>query len=549
MAYFSKIFKNLIKKSVWILVLRFYKIWINKYTQNRKVFPIDYPLKSHQYYSNNNCNSVYNKKLLLPYCDLKLVDRQNLHIPFECNEVTKLKKFQFKKISFEESNFIILPIAVVQDNYKEELIEFRFTIEFLDQREEVQLIYFNRFHYLPLKAKNKFNSIKVIASNMDLTIGKPIINFPKEDNKLVVHILLDAFPQALLEKFGYGIMPNTLKFFGEKGIFFKNAFAQAEWTLSSMASIFTGKYTNEHLVYRPRSFDQITDKTIADKLSENGFKTFACSNIPKLNPISGFDKGFDRFIQATSKDANYIIGEAIEQLRSFNGKQYLFLGFFETHEAHKIQPLSVQTSSNINDFNFKKIIGSSKSISANYDNEKINFLKGCINNLDLKLKSLYDQIDAYDDQAIIILHSDHGVNFMSKTKGLLGKEREKVLFIYKNNKQRLYENKVMEIRKIPNILFSDLNIDLFQEEQNLDYAITESIYPGKNYEIAVRSAKHVLFFFITWNQLKEKNSNYFWTKFHSIDNEELEINKDCLEYKELLKISLNHCNKTFLNLK
>ena len=40
---------------------------------------------------------------------------------------------------------------------------------------------------------------------------------------------------------------------------------------------------------------------------------------------------------------------------------------------------------------------------------------------------------------------------------------------YKNNKQRLYENKVMEIRKIPNILFSDLNIDLFQEEQKLSF--------------------------------------------------------------------------------
>ena len=44
-------------------------------------------------------------------------------------------------------------------------------------------------------------------------------------------------------------MPNTVKYFKNNGTFYKNTYAQSEWTLSSMAGIFTGKYTNEHLIF------------------------------------------------------------------------------------------------------------------------------------------------------------------------------------------------------------------------------------------------------------------------------------------------------------
>ena len=65
------------------------------------------------------------------------------------------------------------------------------------------------------------------------------------------------------------------------------------------------------------------------------------SSIPKITPLNGFDKGFNRSIIAPNKDASYIINEVKEQLHAFNGNQYLFVGFFDIHEAF-MQPISSQ---------------------------------------------------------------------------------------------------------------------------------------------------------------------------------------------------------------
>ena len=83
------------------------------------------------------------------------------------------------------------------------------------------------------------------------------------------------------------------------------------------------------------------------------------SAVPKLTPINGFDKAGDVSLPPY-KDANYIINEAIEQLDAFEGNQYLFIGFFDIHEADTLQPLSSQVKSSLSDFNYRPISGSKK---------------------------------------------------------------------------------------------------------------------------------------------------------------------------------------------
>ena len=74
-----------------------------------------------------------------------------------------------------------------------------------------------------------------------------------------------------------------------------------------------------------------------------------------------------------------------------------------------------------------------------------------LTHLDKKLNILYNKISEYDSEAIVILHSDHGINFMTQTKELLSKEREKVIFLYKNNKKLIYSNDIKEIRELQSI--------------------------------------------------------------------------------------------------
>ena len=364
----------------------------------------------------------------------------------------------------------------------------------------------------------------------------------KNKPKLIVHIFIDALTQCMIEKFGYEIMPNTKKFFSNGGTSFTNAYAQAEWTLSSIAGVLTGKYTNEHLLYHPRREDKIKDTTLADILSLEGYNTFACTNIPKLTAVNGYDKGFDRYILAVDKDYNYIINESIEQLEAFGGNQYQFLSFFDIHESHTLQSISSQSESNIEDFKFKELKGNSKDTSILYDIERINMYKNSITHFDKKLQRLYDVIDSYDKEAMVLVHSDHGVNFMTHTDELLGKEREKVIFLYKNNTDSKIDNSIKELRELPSIICNDLNIENKFNYKNNGCAITESLYPNKEYEIAVRDEVNVLFFKVPWIDISSKNidSYNFTTSYHPLDNEIKVLEEEDNNYKKLVEIAQNH---------
>ncbi len=84
------------------------------------------------------------------------------------------------------------------------------------------------------------------------------------------------------------------------------------------------------------------------------------------------------------KDYNYIINEACEQLDAFGGNQYQFLGFFDLHEAHRLQPVSSQSGNDIKDFKFRHYPGGSKDTSIVFDEEQINMYKNSITHFDKK---------------------------------------------------------------------------------------------------------------------------------------------------------------------
>ena len=121
-------------------------------------------------------------------------------------------------------------------------------------------------------------------------------------------------------------------------------------------------------------------------------------------------------------------------------------------------------------------------------------LKNSITYFDKKLETLYGKIRAYDENALVIIHSDHGIDFMTNSDQILAKEREKVVFLYKNNFKSKLDNNIKEIRELPSMICNDLNIKQCFKYTKDGYAITESIYPQKNYELAVRDSKFVLFF-------------------------------------------------------
>tara|TARA_X000001036_G_C20655548_1_gene796779 strand:+ start:206 stop:1876 length:1671 start_codon:yes stop_codon:yes gene_type:complete len=548
--FFLKVFEK-----VFLFLL--HKIIKWKY-QDRPIFPTNIPFDIYEIFGNINKKKIFNQKIILPYEDLNFFKRIIKNKPCEILEVDILEENRQKKIQIlKGSKSVILPLALINQKTTRDNEEDYVQIEFGCDVQTLKLKYLNRFHYLPIRSNQIINSIKINSSKNKLAIGKPLIinkNLKSDKPKLIVHIFIDALTQCIIDKFGYKIMPNTKKYFNKNGTFFTNTYAQSEWTLSSIAGIFTGKYTNEHLIYHPRNKDKINNITLADVLQEEGYLTYACTNIPKLTPINGFDKGFDRYILAAENDYNYIINEACEQLDTFGNYQYLFLGFFDLHESHKLPPISSQTSNPLEDFQFRRLKGNSKDTTALYDNERINFYKNNIIHFDKKLKRLYDKINRFDSNALTVLHSDHGVNFMSHTEELLGKEREKVIFLYKNTKNHIYDHKIKEIRQLPSMICNDLKIkNPFQYSYD-GYAITESLYPKKDYEITVRDNKYVLFFKVSWEDVKNSNNLSYSpkTSFHFIKNEEIEVDFNYFNDKDYLahlEIAKNHFTKACYNLK
>jgi hypothetical protein len=506
----------------------------------------------YEIFDNINENKLFKKKIIIPYEDVSLLNRINIYKPYEILEVQTILKESSEVLNINNSKDIILPIALLDLNGIKKGTD-KIVLSYNDNKVELELKYKNRFHYLPIKSEIEIKQIHVQSDKRDMAIGKPFYKdkkYLKDKPKLIVHIFVDALTQCMIEKFGYEVMPNTKKFFSNGGTFYTNTYAQAEWTLSSIAGVITGKYTNEHLLYHPRREDKISNTTLADVLSQDGYTTFACTNVPKLTAINGYDKGFDRYILALDKDYDYIINEAIEQIDAFKGNQYLFLSFFDVHEAHVLQPISAQVSANLEDFKFKELKGNSKHTSILYDEERINMYKSSIEFFDKKLQRLYEVIDKYDKEAIVILHSDHGVNFMTQTNELLSKEREKVIFLYKNNKDGKVDNSIKEIRELPSMVCDDLNIKNKFDYKNIGYAITESLYPNKEYEIAVRDETNVLFFKVPWKDVVSKNVEdfYFKTSYHPLDNE-VEVVKEDKNSKRLINIAKEHYLFLMKNLK
>ncbi len=531
-------------------ILNIYNLIIQKSLGNRNHYPSKFPFEIYELIDNNNSeNKEFKKKIILPYKDLTIFQRSDINQPCEILEAKIMGPKENLDLYFEKTQSLILPIAILDKEGFRQPNTYQLELLFDKKTLNLELKYLNRFHYLPINSENDINTLRVTSKNiLPVAIAKPIIfkQRKKKKNKLIVHMHVDALPQSIIDKYGMKIMPNTERFFKERGTCFSNAYAQSEWTLPSVASTFTGTYTNEHLLYHPKKKHQISKETIASTLQKNGYKTFACTSVQRINPGTSFDKGFDRFILAPFENENYIINEALEQLNAFDCNQYIFLAFMDIHEAHKLQPISTQTATNINDFQFREEKGNRTMI--NYDDERIRFLRNSISHFDRKLEKLYQAIKAYDEDAIVILHSDHGISFMSKTEELLSKEREKVIFLYKNSSPAKSCSNIKELRDIPSMICTDSGIKNSFKRNKKPYAITESLYPGRNYELAVRSNNSVLFFKITWENLMKRNIHEYNASIHAIDNEEFELPIGHPEYQSLLKVAKSHTLNLFENL-
>ncbi|MGH7797288.1 MAG: sulfatase family protein [Candidatus Binatia bacterium] len=115
----------------------------------------------------------------------------------------------------------------------------------------------------------------------------------------ILLIVMDATRFDYLSAYGYP-RENTpnLDRLAEDGILFERAFATAPWTPPSHASLFTGNYPSRHGVdVNENLYLSEENRTLAEILSENGYRTFGVLPDAHLSSARGFHKGFQKYIE------------------------------------------------------------------------------------------------------------------------------------------------------------------------------------------------------------------------------------------------------------
>jgi len=118
----------------------------------------------------------------------------------------------------------------------------------------------------------------------------------KESTPNVLFIVVDTLRADHMSLQGYDRETDpTMKRLASEGVMFENAYSASSWTLTTHASLFTGRWPYEHKADGGRVLDD-TYPTIAEALAARGYRTGAFNgNFETVKRQWGFARGFAHF--------------------------------------------------------------------------------------------------------------------------------------------------------------------------------------------------------------------------------------------------------------
>ena len=348
-----------------------------------------------------------------------------------------------------------------------------------------------------------------LKSSAPFMMGEPVrLGHSPKRKRLILHILVDALCWPAMKRYGFAPMPNLMRFFS-KGIIFNNHFSAAEYTYPSLASIETGMYLHHNQVFNEMFGQEIDPSyvTISERMKERGY---LCVNVMGEGDgiYNGVTRGFDRIIV----DATYLPGyEAVERtirhIEAFDEcDQFLWMHFADPHvysAGAQAPPTSVQTHLPLG----QRMEGSADQetsvnlpsrpiyIAANRDN---------IRHADRVLGVLFEYLENHfsDDEYIVHLYSDHGVP-VYEAEPYLTSEKQAGAALMMRGGDIPARGIVQELTSGVDIYHIVAHNVGFPVGENTDgslpaalggkeraYVISNSIYPGKRYELGIRTSDY-----------------------------------------------------------
>jgi hypothetical protein len=367
-----------------------------------------------------------------------------------------------------------------------------------------------RFHYFKVNNGESYEFSS--DSNTDFLIGDPIAlkQNKKNSKKLVLCIFIDGLADiSQIDSFTEDdLMPNSKKFFS-KGVSFKNNFSNAEWTLPSVPSFFSGGRQQFHGFYDPKFSHTIGKdfKILSEIFHDNEYLTFQANGNWRVSPSYGYIKGFDRTIYKKEMNINEVIHSFFEHLRTFSDRDnFVWLTLMDVHHLLNVIPdISSQKNNSTsahcvtpwhddNDDNKSVFLGYNKDLTEIYANE--------IKKVDFYLQSIYDYIDKNytDDEFVVSLVSDHGHSFLTNDSNPLSIARTKVPWMIRGggipcgDSFELTENidffnSIIECSglNMKNNSSESMLPAILGGKENREFVVSQSIYPGQTYKAIIRN--------------------------------------------------------------
>jgi hypothetical protein len=348
-----------------------------------------------------------------------------------------------------------------------------------------------------LNNSTNFSMQLILPRNKDFYISKQPVNLKNSKPHLFLMIFVDGLAMEVLNKSKlFKTMPNTAKFFSS-GAILKNNFATSDWSLPSLASIFTGLSSIEHKLWHPSDLTALNPSLpyLPKKLNDIGFNNFQISSNWRQSPFYGYAKDFDRSLylrNATDEDSIKKFFESDEKLK--NTKRFFFLTLFSLHKNNDTQLDLFSNSIDIN-----KTIKSTtrKSVEIEFKHELNDKYLNAIRYMDNQLRALYGYLNklSKNTNVTVMMVSDHGQSFITQGKNndMLSESRVKVpIFIYSkkvHNPNYLNVSSNADILPIAMSLVDGTTsakeiLTLISANKPIrQIALSESIYPNKPYEL------------------------------------------------------------------
>lgn len=252
-----------------------------------------------------------------------------------------------------------------------------------------------------------------------------------KDKPNVIIITIDTLRADHVGCYGYyrDTTPSLDKF-GAKAVVFKNAVAQASYTVGSMASFITAKQALNNITMLFESLDPVCvlnpyDPTLTQLLKKTGYASCFISDNPSMFQIKGLKNGFDDFIEVGYDNPAVVTQGAVAWLRGHRDSRFfIWVHYLGPHSPYRPNlaaslqaPLKNKDKTVPLASRYYERLGfiSLRAAEAGHDNLNyyINNYDGKIRLTDESLGVLLDEITklGLDKDSIIVIAADHGEEF------------------------------------------------------------------------------------------------------------------------------------------